>query len=50
MGTLKGWCTRALWESGVVTDATVWSRRGSTRYLWTEKAVQAAVRYVRDAQ
>jgi REP element-mobilizing transposase RayT len=45
--SLKAWSTRRLREAGVVGVATrVWSRHGSTRYLWSEAAVQRAVSYV----
>lgn len=28
----------------------LWTRHGSTRYLWNEASVEAACRYVRDGQ
>jgi REP element-mobilizing transposase RayT len=51
MATLKAWCTRRLREAGhVPPDGRVWAQRGSTRYLWTERAVEGAVRYVVEGQ
>jgi REP element-mobilizing transposase RayT len=51
MVTLKAWCTRRLREAALVTEvARVWSRHGSTRYLWTEAHVQGAVTYVLEGQ
>ena len=36
MTSFKSWATRRLREAGLVTaDAKLWSRHGSTRYLWT---------------
>ncbi|MFN0146902.1 MAG: hypothetical protein ACKVT1_10340 [Dehalococcoidia bacterium] len=47
MGSLKAWCTKLLGEAGLVaTGAKVWSRHGSTRYLWREEQVVAACQYV----
>jgi REP element-mobilizing transposase RayT len=47
MATLKAWCTRRLREAGrAASDARVWARHGSTRFLWTEADVEGAVRYV----
>ena len=51
MTTLKAWCTRRLREAGRAgAEARVWARHGSTRYLWTEKEVEGAVRYVVEGQ
>lgn len=47
----KARATRMLHESGVIAaDRLVWTERGSGRYLWADADVQAAVRYVMDAQ
>lgn len=51
MGQFKAWCTRRLREAGLVTDqAELWTRHGSTRYLWTRQHILDAVAYVRDRQ
>jgi REP element-mobilizing transposase RayT len=51
MVTFKAWCTRRLREAMLVTEETrVWSRHGSTRYLWTEAHVRGAVKYVAEGQ
>ena len=47
MTTLKAWATRRLREASLVdVDAKLWSRHGSTRYLWTPADVETACRYV----
>ena len=47
MNTLKSWSTRKLVEAEMLAPGVkVWARHGSTRYLWTEAAVEAACRYV----
>jgi REP element-mobilizing transposase RayT len=49
--TLKAWCTRRLRRMELIeNDERVWSRHGSTVYLWTELDVEAACTYVLDAQ
>jgi REP element-mobilizing transposase RayT len=46
MNDFKAYATRKLRESGVdVVDRPRWTRHGSTRYLWTEERVRAAVHY-----
>lgn len=51
MTTLKAWCTRRLREAGVLAaNGKVWSRHGSTRYLWSEQALEQACRYTLEAQ
>jgi REP element-mobilizing transposase RayT len=51
MNDLKAWCSRRLFERGSrARGARVWSRHGSTRYLWTLDAVAQAVRYVGEHQ
>lgn len=47
MSQLKAWATRRLCESGFAErGAKMWTEHGSTRYLWNDEAVAAAVRYV----
>ena len=47
----KAWATRRLREAELVgSDARVWTRHGSTRYLFNDDAVERAIRYVRDSQ
>jgi REP element-mobilizing transposase RayT len=47
MEQLKAWCTRRLREAGIIgMKRQIWTRRGSTRYCWTEDDVAAAVDYV----
>ncbi len=51
LNTLKAWSTRRLRETGArAPGAPVWSRHGSTRYLWHLDAVEAACQYVNEAQ
>lgn len=46
MRTLKAWSSRRLREAGLMAiDHKVWSRHGSTRYLWRQSAVAAACAY-----
>ena len=48
LNSLKAWCTRRLREAGLSgAKAKVWSKYGSTKYLWTETAVDGAREYVR---
>jgi len=47
MNGLKAYATRALNEQEIDDPLQRrWARHGSTRYLWTREAVEAAVRYV----
>ena len=47
MNTFKSYATRRLRNSGLISvDTKVWSRHGSTRYLWTEQHIETAVDYV----
>jgi REP element-mobilizing transposase RayT len=49
MTTLKAWATRRLREAQLVPIGDcLWSRHGSTKYLWNGSAVEAACAYVRD--
>ena len=51
LGQIKAWSTRRLRDSGQVTASErVWTREGSTRHLFFEEAVRAAIRYVLDEQ
>ena len=51
MNSFKSYATRRLRELKCVSPATkIWSRHGSTRYLWTELQVSAAVDYVINGQ
>lgn len=51
MNAFKAYATRRMIESGSVSRGTkVWSRHGSTEYLWTPKAVEDARIYVLDGQ
>ncbi len=51
MHALKSFATRQLRELGLVDhEARLWSRHGSTRYLWKPKQVEDACRYVVESQ
>jgi len=51
MGQLKAWATRRLREAELRTAGErVWAREGSTRYLYDDVAVAAAVDYVVNRQ
>ena len=51
MTSFKAWSTRRLREAGLVLNGRrIWSRHGSTRYLWDERAVEAACLYTVEAQ
>ncbi|WP_197526527.1 transposase [Botrimarina colliarenosi] len=51
MNDFKARATRRLRELSLVpTDVTIWSRHGSTRYLWNAISVEEACRYVIDGQ
>jgi REP element-mobilizing transposase RayT len=43
---LKSWTSRRLVERVFVRRGPVWARHASTRFLWTRRAVEAAVNYV----
>lgn len=48
---LKSWATRTLREvDGDRFAGRVWTREASTRYLWDQESVDAAVRYVVEGQ
>ncbi len=47
MDQCKAWCTRRLREADLASQhAKVWTRHGSTRYLFTQDAVNRAIHYV----
>lgn len=51
MNAFKSYATRRLCEQGLTcADEKVWSRHGSTRYLWTEEHVEMAANYVVNGQ
>ena len=50
MGQLKSWATRRLRDVGMRDGSRVWTREGSTRHLFFQEAVNAAIAYVRDGQ
>ena len=51
MNAFKAYSTRHLRKAGLVSsDHRVWSRHGSTPYLWTPEQVERAVAYVVNGQ
>ncbi|MCO6511231.1 MAG: transposase [Aridibacter famidurans] len=47
MNCFKAYITRRLRSKNLVgPDRKVWSRHGSTKYLWTEEQVEEAIGYV----
>jgi REP element-mobilizing transposase RayT len=51
MAALKARATRDLRASGLIEpDRRVWSRHGSTRYVWTERDLDGACAYVINGQ
>ena len=47
----KVWATRKLREARLFdADAKIWSRHGSTRYLWDERAIENACDYTIEGQ
>lgn len=51
MRSLKSWATRDLVSAGLLEPGTtLWTRHGSTRYLWNAASFEAACAYVRDGQ
>jgi REP element-mobilizing transposase RayT len=50
MNDLKAYATRRLRERGLADAGKVWSRHGSTRYLWSEREIEGAVHYVVEVQ
>jgi REP element-mobilizing transposase RayT len=49
MSQFKSWATRRLREAGHVREK-LWTRHGSTVYLWTADQVHAKVDYVKNRQ
>ncbi|MGI8927449.1 MAG: transposase [Tepidiformaceae bacterium] len=51
LSALKAWSTRRLRELGMAPGGSpVWTKHGSTRYLWLQRDVDAASTYVLDGQ
>jgi REP element-mobilizing transposase RayT len=51
LNDFKSYATRRLRESGrFAADDRIWSRHGSTRYLWNEGQVRSKIGYVVNAQ
>lgn len=50
MTDLKAWSTRRLRESDVLIGGRVWSKHGSTRYIWNRNDVADACKYVTEMQ
>jgi hypothetical protein len=51
MNAFKVWASRKLNEAeGAPSDKRRWARHGSTRWLWKEESVNAAVKYVIEEQ
>lgn len=46
MQDLKSWATRGIRETSADREAGLWTRHGSTRYLWDHPSVDGAIRYV----
>ena len=51
MQQLKSWGTRSLYDSKQFPSGrAIWTRHASTRYLWNQKSVDAAIVYVMKEQ
>jgi REP element-mobilizing transposase RayT len=51
MDTFKRWATRRLRDGGLVAPiGDVWSRHGSTRWVWNDESVTAVVDYIHFGQ
>ena len=51
MNSFKSWSTRRLREQNLVDkNRKVWSRHGSTRYLWRNKDMEESFIYTMEAQ
>ncbi len=51
MGQLKTWSTRRLREANLASpNARLWTREGSTRHLFDQPALDAAIRYTLEGQ
>jgi REP element-mobilizing transposase RayT len=51
MDSFKAYATKALRRANLAgPDSKIWSRHGSTRYLWTNRHIEVAVEYVVNGQ
>jgi REP element-mobilizing transposase RayT len=51
MEQLQSWGTRRLRERGLAgTNQQVWARKGSTKYLFDQRSLEAAIHYVVNEQ
>jgi REP element-mobilizing transposase RayT len=51
MTSLKAWATRAMREARLLGESEkIWTRHGSTRYLWKQSDIDDACRYVIEGQ
>ena len=51
MNSFKAYSTRHLRKNGLLAhESKLWSRHGSTRYLWTESHIETAIVYVINGQ
>ena len=51
MNDFKSYATRRMRERGLLPESVkVWTRHGSTRYLWDDESIFAAGRYVAEGQ
>ena len=51
LNAFKAWSTRRMRQADLLpAEVQPWSRHGSTRYLWKADQVQAACRYMQEAQ
>jgi REP element-mobilizing transposase RayT len=50
MNAFKAYASRRLNVSGHITDRNRWARHGSTRWLWNDRDVREAIRYVLEEQ
>ena len=51
MEQFKAWATRRLREARMfLVHLKIWAKHGSTEYLWYQKDVDAAIRYVIEMQ
>ncbi len=51
LNQFKVWSTRGLRDAKLVSEeAKVWAKGGSKKYLWTKADIEAAIRYVLEAQ
>lgn len=50
MNDFKVYATRALRKKCRMLPRKIWTRHGSTKYLWNERELSDAVQYVRDQQ